>query len=410
MRLLLVTKDFPPHVGGIQTWAYELGRRFAGRCEDFALVAPRVAGSAQVDRNVPFEVLRLPCTAGTFVAVASAAVGALCRRRRFDALLGAQWQSGLPGLLWRGHGGPPRVYAAVHGREILIRHYRRWPLAPNLYASTRERVIEQLDGVFPVSSYARELVASIGARTDHALVVSNGCDADRFAPGPVAEKPARVLGFFGRPVLLSVGRLIPRKGVDTVLHALRRLAARHPELRYLVCGDGPERPHLERLAEQLRVAHMVRFLGQVPAEALPDVYRMCDIFVHAARQEQADVEGFGLVLLEASASGKPVVATRSGGVTDAVQHERTGLLCEPQDAAALAGSIARLLEEPALAQRLGEQGRAHVLANASWDGACERLLSAMARPRQAAPSSWGSQGSTRLRGDERGTSAQAAAE
>jgi phosphatidyl-myo-inositol dimannoside synthase len=300
--------------------------------------------------------------------------------------------------------------AAVHGREILIRHYRHWPVAPALYAGTRQRVIAELDGVFPVSTYARGLVASIGARTDHALVVSNGCDAERFAPGPVADKPARVLGLFGRPVLLSVGRLVPRKGVDTVLHALRRLGARHPELRYVVCGDGPERPQLERLAEQLRVAHMVRFLGQVPAEALPDVYRLCDIFVHAARQEEADVEGFGLVLLEASASGKPVVATRSGGVTDAVQHEQTGLLCEPQDAAALAGSIARLLEDGALAQRLGEQGRAHVLAKASWDGVCARLLAAMERPRSAGLSSRGLQRNTALSGDEGAAGAQVAAE
>jgi phosphatidylinositol alpha-1,6-mannosyltransferase len=390
MRLLLVTKSFLPHVGGIETWAYELGLRFGARCGDFALLAPRVAGSAEVDRRLPFEVLRVPCTANTFVPVASAALGALCRRRRFDVLLAAQWQSSLPGLLWRRRGGPPRVYAALHGRDLA--HHAAWPVAPALVAGTRERVLEQLDGVFPLSPLARERLARSGARAALAPLASPGCDGQRFTPGSVPEKPARVLGLFGRPVLLSVGRLSTQAGVSTVLHALRRLSPRHPELRYLICGDGPERPQLERQAEQLRVAHMVRFLGYVAAEALPDVYRLCDIFVSAHEAESS--ESLGLALVEASACGKPVVATRDAGVQAGVQHEHTGLLCAARDAAALAGSVARLLDDPALARRLGEQGRVHVLAHARWDHACEQLLAAM----------------TRRRTEQRGTSQELAAE
>lgn len=382
MRLLLVTKDFPPHVGGIQTWSYELGRRFAVRCQDFAVAAPKVPGFAEVDRHLPFDVIRVPCTAGTFVGAASLRFGVLWRRRRFDVLLGAQWQSAMPGLLWRANGGPQRVYAAAHGREILIRHYRHWPLAPAMYASARKRTLSQVDGVFPVSSYAKGLVARLGTRIDHAQVVTNGCDADRFQPGAARAGLASVQEFCGHPILLSVGRLIPRKGVDTVLHAVRVLSVRRPELRYLICGDGPQRPELEQLAEQLGIAHQVRFLGKVPADELPDVYRACDIFVLAAREDDADVEGFGLVLLEASASGKPVVATLSGGVGDAVQHGRTGLLSAPQGVEALAVNINRLLDDRELARRLGEQGRAHVLARASWDSVCERLLAAMSTPRQ----------------------------
>jgi phosphatidylinositol alpha-1,6-mannosyltransferase len=376
MRLLLVTKDFPPHVGGIQTWSAELGQRFASRCKDFALIAPRVRGQAEVDRSLPFQVIRVPCTPGTFAGAVALGLGALCARRRFDTLLGAQWQSSLPGVLWRTRGGPRRVFAAVHGREILIRHYRPWPVVPALYASTRERVLDQLDGVFPVSSYARDLVANTGARTNHALVVTNGCNAERFQPGPVPEL-ARQLGLEGRRVLLSVGRLIPRKGIDTVLYALSVLSVRYPELRYVIAGDGPDRNRLELLAERLRISHRVKFLGEVEPAELPQVYQLCDIFVLAARQDQADVEGFGLVLLEASASGKPVLATRSGGVADAVLHGETGLLSQPEDARALADNITRLLEDGGLAQRLGDAGRCHVLARATWDSVAERLLQAM---------------------------------
>lgn len=393
MRLLLVTKSFSPCVGGIETWAHELGLRLAARCADFALLAPRASGGAEVDRRLPFEVLRVPCTAGTFAGMASAALSALWRRRRFDALLAAQWQSSLPGLLWRGRGGPPRVYAALHERDLLLRPARAWPIAPALYAGTRERVLDQLDGVFPLSTRASEWLARSGARREPAPVVRSGCDGQRFAPGAAPEKPARVLGLFGRPVLLSVGRLSARSGVSTVLHALRRLGARHPELRYLICGVGPERAQLERQAEQLRVAHMVRFLGQVAAEAMPDVYRLCDIFV-SAPHEAVGSESLGLALLEASASGKPVLATRSAGLQAGVQDEHTGLLCAPEDAAALAGSLARLLEEPTLARRLGEQGRARVLEYASWDAACTQLLGAMER----------------RRGEPRGARAQVAAE
>jgi phosphatidylinositol alpha-1,6-mannosyltransferase len=393
MRLLLVTKSFPPHVGGMETWAYELGLRFAARCADFALLAPRAAGSAEVDRGLPFEVLRVPSTPRTFPGVASAALSALWRRRRFDVLLAAQWQSSLPGLLWRKRGGPPRVYAALHERELLASPARAWPVAPALYAGTRERVLEQLDGVFPLSARAAEWLARTGSASEHAHVLSHGCDGQRFAPGAAPEKPARVLGLFGRPVLLSVGRLSARSGVSTVLHALRRLGARHPELRYLICGDGPERAPLQRQAEQLRVAHMVRFLGRVAAEALPDVYRLCNIFV-SAPHEPVGCESLGLALLEASASGKPVVATTGAGLQAGVHHEHTGLLCAPEDAAALAGSLARLLDDPVLARRLGEQGRARVLEHARWEGTCTQLLAAMERRRS----------------EQRGASTQVAAE
>src|SRR3954468_2004767 len=106
MGLLLVTRDVPSHVGEVPAWSYELGRHFATRCSDFALIAPRGASGAEFDRNLPFEVIRLPCDAGVLTGLLSLGLRALCRARPFDALLGAGWQSSVPGVLWRGRGGP----------------------------------------------------------------------------------------------------------------------------------------------------------------------------------------------------------------------------------------------------------------------------------------------------------------
>jgi phosphatidylinositol alpha-1,6-mannosyltransferase len=159
------------------------------------------------------------------------------------------------------------------------------------------------------------------------------------------------------------------------MRALPRLLKTIPRLKYLVVGDGPHRVALENLASVLGVRDKVVFAGQVPAEDLPDVYALSDVFVMTSRDrlEADDVEGFGLVFLEASACGKPVVGSLCGGISDAVVDGITGLLVNPYDSEAIASALERLLHDRDLAMRLGEQGRSRVVREFNWPRVGDRV-------------------------------------
>jgi len=189
-------------------------------------------------------------------------------------------------------------------------------------------------------------------------------DLERFRP--VDPRPLRRrLGLEGRRIILSAGRLVRRKGVDTLLRACARLPHALPPPALVVAGDGPDRPRLEALARGLQLP--VRFLGRVPDAELPALYSAADLFVLAAREEpDGDVEGFGLVLLEAAACGTPAVACRSGGVPDAVDDGVSGLLVRPDDPAALAAGLGRVLSDDSLRRWLACGARARA-ARSGWE-------------------------------------------
>ncbi len=174
-------------------------------------------------------------------------------------------------------------------------------------------------------------------------------------------------------LLLSVGRLQARKGHDLVLRALARLAPGDPRVRYVVIGDGPERQRLEQLARQLRVADRVAWAGIVATHELPACYASADVFVHPNRVEGADFEGFGIVFLEAAASGLAAIGGRSGGVPEAIEDGRTGLLVSGTDAEELARAIVRLAGDAAARRLMGEAGRARALQEFSWERAARRV-------------------------------------
>jgi phosphatidylinositol alpha-1,6-mannosyltransferase len=367
MRLLLVTKDFPPHVGGIQRMTVELGERFAKLCKDFLLIAPKVEGWREVDRALPFEVYRVPCSKGSFAGLVGLHLLALLQKRSFEVALGAQWQSTLGPLLHRGPGRNQlrRVFSMVIGREILTRHYRLWPLAPSAYAWTRSAALRRVDGLIPISKYSEGLVRELGIQT-RSQVALLGVDPERLFP--LDPAPARErFGLGGRSVILSMGRLVPRKGVDTLLRALPLIKQVVPSVLCVVAGDGEDRQRLERLASELEVQDFVRFLGRVSDADRIELYNACDVFVLAAREERPDVEGFGLVILEAGACAKPVVSTASGGAPEVVIDGVTGLIAKTGDPRALADVLQRVLSDASLRDALGKAGRANVEKRANWD-------------------------------------------
>ena len=174
----------------------------------------------------------------------------------------------------------------------------------------------------------------------------------------------------------TVGNLVARKGHDMVIRALPRVRQTVPDVTYLIIGDGPYRGQLEALAGALGVRDRVIFAGGIPNEELPPIYALSDLFVMPSRDqsEECDVEGFGVVFLEANACAKPVVGGRSGGICEAISDGVTGLLVDPNDPEDIANALVRLLTNSDLATRLGKRGRLRVVRDFSWERVGDQVL------------------------------------
>jgi phosphatidylinositol alpha-1,6-mannosyltransferase len=376
VRLVLVTQDFVPRRGGIQTWALEISRFFARRCQDFCVIAPRAEGAEQADRALDFRVIRSG-TPNTLIAAAAPALARLASRERFDHTLHAQWSTAPAALYLRQRGRLAHVTVAAHGRELLLEPWRKIGPLQSGYDLVRKHALVSADCILAGSAFTAGLVRDLGVRDERVRVVGYGVDPARFRPTDVSMLKTR-LGVGQRPLLVTISRLVSRKGIDTVIRALSRVRARVPDVLYVIVGDGPDRTRLQALAEREGVAEAVRFAGPVPDAELPLWFSLGDMFVMPSRSDGPDVEGFGIVFLEASASGRPVVASRAGGIPDAVADGVSGLLVPPDDPARLAERILELLSDPARAADLGRRGRERVLAEFTWQAIGERTLLAMA--------------------------------
>ncbi len=380
MRLLLVTQDFPPAVGGIQTYSKALADRFFERTERLGVLAPAHRGCRTYDRTLPYPVYRIPVPSDAMRYSLLPFLCLTCLKGGYETALLAQWYSGAASSLTKKLGLLDRVFCAAHGQE-LIRVPNEAGLLGKAYIRHRERVLTTMDGFFPVSHYTGGLLQKLGVDAERIHVVFNGTELEHFALSQEEQQRLQSWrqqhGIGDGPLLVTAARLVRRKGIDTVIEALPSLARSIPDVQYAVVGSGPERENLERLSQDLGVQGRVTFLGRLPERDLVMAYHACDVFVMPARYEHPSVEGFGLVFREANACGKPVVGARTGGIVDAIEHGRTGLLVEPDAPEELSKALGRLLQDPDYANRLGSQGRALVEREGTWAHAAEQMLEAM---------------------------------
>jgi phosphatidylinositol alpha-1,6-mannosyltransferase len=290
-----------------------------------------------------------------------AAITEIMLRERPRAALLATANEGYLGLWLQRWVRLPFVMFA-HGNEILAAIKDDYP-KPRMALQRAQRVLA-------VSQYTAGLVARAGVNPERIDIVHPGCDTKHFHPMPVNRRlRERLLGSRARDrVILTVGGLVARKGHDMVIRALPRLQKKIPQSTYLIVGDGPYRGQLEQLAVAMGVREHVVFAGQVPDEDLPQFYALSDVFVMPSREDPkaCDVEGFGLVFLEANACAKPVIGGRSGGIPDAIVDNVTGLLVSSRAPEDIANALIRLLSDPDLAVRMGQEGRARVVAEFDW--------------------------------------------
>jgi phosphatidylinositol alpha-1,6-mannosyltransferase len=197
-------------------------------------------------------------------------------------------------------------------------------------------------------------------------LIHNGVDTKRFTPGRKSAVLTDRHGLSGKKIILTIGRIVPRKGLDTVVRALPRILKQVPNAHYLIVGSGEYQPALKYLADKTGVADRVIFAGRVTESELVDYYRLCDVFAMPNRDMPGgDTEGFGLVFLEANACGKPVVGGRAGGAVEAVIDGENGLLVDGWSIQDVADAITRLLTDTKLYQHLAERGLEIALASAS---------------------------------------------
>jgi phosphatidylinositol alpha-1,6-mannosyltransferase len=372
-RVLLVTNDFPPRRGGIQSYLHELvGQLVGAGTHELTVYAPKWKGSDDFDdeaRESGYSVVRHPGTLMLPVPSVSNRMRRLIERNDIDTVwFGAAAPLALMAPVAR-DAGAGRVIASTHGHEV------GWSMLP-LARTALRRIGTGTDVVTYVSRYTRGRFASaFGA---HAALehVPPGVDVDRFVPDEVARAKMRARYRLGeRPVVVCVSRLVPRKGQDMLIRAMPSIRQRVPGAALVIVGGGPYSSTLRRLAHSFGVGQHVVFTDGVPGDELPAYHAMADVFAMPCRTRGAglDVEGFGIVFLEASATGVPVVAGRSGGAPETVLDGQTGLVVDGWDVGAIAASVSDLLADPDRAARMGAAGRQWVVDNWQWSTQAERL-------------------------------------
>jgi phosphatidyl-myo-inositol dimannoside synthase len=375
VRILVLTEHFLPAVGGSITWLVNTYSRYCPA--DTILIAGQHAGAGAVDAGLPFRVERtamtmadwdptLPSSMRRYLRI-SRHVYASCRRNSIQQIHCAKvLPEGLIALFMKLVKRIPYLLYA-HGEEIqmgLTSRKFRW-LIPKIYNAASVIIAN--------SRNTQNLLQNIGVHLAKIHVIHPGVNLQLFHDGKESAQMLREQYHLGdAPVLLTVGRLQRRKGHDMVIRALPLIQAKLPRTTYFIVGAGEELAYLQRLVDEMGVADSVIFTGCVADEALLGYYAACDVFIMPNREIDCDIEGFGMVYLEASAASKPVIGGRSGGTGDAILDGITGLRVDGTSVAQIADAVISLLSDPEKSKTMGKNGCQWAAQEFTWDVVVQR--------------------------------------
>ncbi|HEX7164955.1 MAG TPA: glycosyltransferase family 4 protein [Trebonia sp.] len=392
-RTLIVTNDFPPRRGGIQSFVHELALRLDPG--QLTVYAPKWDGDAAFDAAQPFEVVRHPTSLMIGGPGVRRRAAEFVRSRHAEVVIfGASAPLGLITPVLR-KAGAQRAIAITHGHEA------GWAALPVARQALRQ-IGERTDVMTYLGEYFRVRVAAALSPSAAARMarLHPGVDTGVFRPDPAAREMIRDRhALADRPVVVCVSRLVARKGQDTLVRAWPAVIEQVPDAALLIVGGGPYAKTLHELARRTGLTASIGSPGQgpgagrpagpaaaaarpsvyltgpVPQEELPAHYAAGDVFSMPCRTRRGglDVEGLGIVYLEASATGLPVVGGDSGGAPDAILEGETGYVVGGRDVAALSARLTALLKDPAGAKAMGEKGRAWVERDWNWDLIASRL-------------------------------------
>ncbi|MFO8079829.1 MAG: glycosyltransferase family 4 protein [Armatimonadota bacterium] len=375
MSIIFLADDFPPELGGIQTFSCELARATAELGEEVVVVASRQDETESVDADLPFTIIRVP-TGGSYpmaamnLSAGAQQAGATLAETPPRCVVATKWSpEGPAAILAYGNLQCPLVLIG-HGGEFSLssRSLLKW--------LTQKVVLKRMHLCLANSHYTAGLFREAGIPDDRLGIIYGGVRVQDYdVPEERVARLREEMGLGDGPLLVTASRIVERKGHDTVLQALPDLLQRFPGLVWVVTGEGSLEEQLSAQVQALGVADSVRLVGRVERERLAALYAVADLYVMPARPVRGKLaEGLGLVYLEAAAAGTPSVATDFGGIPDAIVDGETGLLVEPDDPEALAAAIAELLEDDERRTAMGRAARERVRDEFTWTRVAERFL------------------------------------
>jgi len=370
LKPLLLSEVFPPQTGGSGRWFWEVYRRLPR--EEVCVVAGEYAGCVAFDAGHDVPVTRMPLTMPNWGLRSLKALRqywrlfrqlkGLVRREGIEAVHAGRVlpEGWLAWMLRKWCGLPYVVY--VHGEELTYGDHSRE------LAWMMRRVFGRAERVIVNSRNTARMMQEHWNLSDETVsVVHPGVDTQRFVPVESDSVVREKLGWTGRRVVLTVGRLQKRKGHDMLIRALPRIRETVPDVLYAVMGDGDERDRLKQLARETGVEEQVQFLGELDDDGLVQAYQQCDLFALPNREVNGDFEGFGMVLLEAQSCGKPVLAGDSGGTAETMQRGKTGVIVDCTQPAPLAEAVCDLLTDENRRIQMGTAAREWAVGEFDWN-------------------------------------------
>ena len=369
-RTLVITNDFPPRPGGIQTFGYEIVRRFDP--ESVTVLTSNWEGAAEFDAAQDFKIVR----ANTQTLVPSKSTLSMAREivvaeNITRVLFGAAAPLGLLAA-------PLRKLGVTNIVGMTQGHETGWAMTPGTRQALR-KIGNDTDYLTYISEYTHKKIAKALSPSAAARMrrIVPGVDSTEFSPDNLGSgnQLRTELGWIDRPVIVCVSRLMARKGQDELIRALPIIQQTVANASLIIVGDGPYRKDLERLVKKLGLENFVHLTGKVSQAELSKWYAAGDVFAMPCRTRMVgwDVEGLGIVFLEGSATGLPVIVGDSGGAVDAVIDGETGYLVDGTNTAEIAGRIAYLFANPDIAKKMGEAGRNWVTQEWTWDQNFKKL-------------------------------------
>ena len=372
---LVITNDFPPRDGGIQTFIFELVKRFDPAT--ITVLASDYPGARDFDASLDFRVVR----AKTNTLLPSSSTRKLARQIVVETgatrvVFGAAAPLGLMSTYLRSL-GVTRIIGITHGHEA------GWALTPVTRQLLRA-IGNRVDVLTYLGSYTKEKIGAVLSESARLSLrqLAPAVDPEVFHPRNkiLAESFREAHGLVDKKVIVCVSRLMERKGQDVLIESMSSIVKVMPDAHLLIVGGGSYESQLSGLVDKLGLFDHVTFAGKVPYAELPTWYAVGDLFAMPCRTRNAgwDVEGLGIVFLEASATGLPVIAGNSGGAPDAVVQGTTGFVVDGANCDEVAERILQVLGDSELADRMGAAGREWVLDHWTWERAVTRLQKLLA--------------------------------
>lgn len=353
-KILFVSNDFAPSIGGIaQVLTYMCGSLPP---DEVCVLAQKMKGDEAFDRQAPYKIHRVAYSSDSklqsllSVVRYSKAVRKICAQENCDLVF---YDKAFPlGLISHLPMRPQMPYILqAYGNDIVTPRSK-------IEAQLQKLILRNARCVIAISHFTKEALLRLGVKPDNIVIMFPKMDFARFDVKQDTAQLKQQYNLLGKKVILSVGRLVRRKGFDKTIEAMPNILKEIPNAFYLIVGNGPDKEYLENLAEQQGVSGQFRIIPDCEDDILPQFYHACDVFCMPSRyiMEKGDVEGFGIVFLEANACKKPVVGGNSGGQPDAIEDGKNGLLCNPESPEDITEKILCLLSDTARSKAMGEYG------------------------------------------------------